>query len=106
MVWTHIIIEGYCARKWSDKKHKYVYECIDIKKVKFKKKFNPNYNPNYKTPRKPSYCPDLPMYMCLKKNCPHFTYTNALEEDYLWMNKRYKKSKKQKQLEEEICKKK
>jgi hypothetical protein len=100
--WTHIILEGYCMRKISEKKGKHIYKCIDTKKMKFEKEPNPNYDPNYKTPKKPKYCINIPIYTCLEKDCPHFAYTNALEKDYLWMNKKYKKSKNQKKLEEEI----
>ena len=92
-------------RKVSDKKGKYIYEVIDFKNFQTKQKPNSNYDPNYKTPRKPNYCINIPNYTCLEKDCPHFAYTNALEEDYLWMNKKYKKSKKKKKLEEEIWKK-
>ncbi|MFH1587145.1 MAG: hypothetical protein ABID38_04770 [Candidatus Diapherotrites archaeon] len=91
MGWTHIILEAYCARKWSDKKDKYWYEVVDLKKFKTKKAPNPHYNANYRTPRKPNYCPNAPRYICLEKNCPHLTYTDALEKDYLFLNKRYKK---------------
>ena len=94
MGWTHIILEAYCARKWSDKKDKYMYEVVNWKKFKTKKVPNSRYDPNYRTPKKPNYCPNLPQYICLEKNCPHFTYTNALKEDYLFLNKKYKKGKK------------
>ena len=90
MVWTHIILEAYCARKLSDKKDKYHHEVIDSKKFKTKKVPNPYYDPNYKTPRKPRYCPGIPQYACLEKECPHLAYTNAEKPDYLFLNKRYK----------------
>lgn len=92
MVWTHIILEACCARKWSDKKGKYLYELIDRKKFKTKKIPNSCYDPNYKTPKKPNYCSKIPQYICLEKNCPHLAYTNALEADYLFLNKKYKKT--------------
>lgn len=99
-VWTHIILEAYCARKWSDKKDKYWYEAIDAKKFKTKKAPNPYYDPKYRTPKKPSYCPNIPQYICLEKECPHLVYTNALEEDYLFLNKKYKKYRRQKNAKE------
>ena len=90
MCWTHIILEAYCARKWSDKKDKYLYELIGKGKFKTKKVANPHYDPDYRTPKKPSYCPNVPQYICLEKNCPHLAYTNAVEKDYFFLNKRYK----------------
>ncbi|MFA4906841.1 MAG: hypothetical protein WC602_01050 [archaeon] len=87
--WAHIILEGYCARKWGDKKSKYLYKVVDWKKFKTKKTPNPYYDGNYKTPKKPNYCPNSPQYVCLEKECPHLAYTNADEKDYLFLNKRY-----------------
>ena len=52
--WSHVIIEVYCARTWSTKKGKYLFEVIDLKKGEFKKKLNPSFDPNYATPKKPS----------------------------------------------------
>lgn len=92
--WIHIILEGYCTRKYSTKKDKYVYECTNPKKMELKKIPNKDYDPNYRTPKKPSYCIDVPRFICLEKNCKHFGYCDAELEDYLWMNKKYKKSKK------------
>ncbi len=91
--WTHIILEAYCTRKLSSKKDKQVYELIETKTSKFKKKSNLNYDTNYKTPKKPSYCPNIPQYKCLEKECPYFAYTNAEKKDYLSLNKRYKTKK-------------
>jgi len=77
MVWTHIILEGYCARDWDKKK---------------------------KTPRKPSFCPNKPRFICLDKKCLYFAYCDAEIEDYLFLNKRYeemnlKKKGRKKKLE-------
>lgn len=96
--WAHIILEAYCARKWSEKKDKYVYEGIPGKEFKTKKVPNTMYNPNYKTPKKPNYCPNTPRYICLEKECPHLAYTDAVEDDYFFLNKKYhaKKNKKKK----------
>jgi len=91
--WTHIILEAYCARKWSAKKGKYLYKLTDSKKLKMKKASNPDYDSNYRTPKKPSYCPNLPRYICLETNCPHLLYTDALEADYRFLDKKYHKSK-------------
>lgn len=87
--WTHVIIEGYCARTWSTKKDKFVYKVINTKELKTEKIKNPEYDSKYRTPKKPCYCPHIPQYICLEKNCPHFAYANSLEKDYLWMNKKY-----------------
>ena len=93
MNWSHVIIEVYCARTWSSKKDKYHYKAIDLKKAKFEKELNPSYDPNYRIPKKPSYCPNSPKYICLEKNCPHLAYTDALEEDYKTLFKKYKNKK-------------
>jgi hypothetical protein len=92
--WTHIILDAFCFRTSSNKKYKYQYELIDLKKHKTKKVLNPGYDPNYKTPRKPRYCPEKPMYICLEKNCPHFACSDAEKEDYLFLNKKYREKKK------------
>lgn len=89
MVWTHIILEAYCARKWSTKKSKYRYEWL--KNGSFEKVENKDYDPDYRTPRKPGYCENTPNYACLEKNCPHLAYTNAGESDYKFLYKKYKK---------------
>ena len=85
--WNHAIIELYCARKWSSKKDKYMYEMVFNKKGKltdsFKKIPNKEYDPKYKTPKKPSFCPgETPEYLCLEKDCPHLAYCNADKNDY------------------------
>jgi hypothetical protein len=92
--WTHIILEGYCFRTLSDKKHKYNYQIIDRENFKTKKVLNTRYDPNYRTPRKPRYCPEKPQYLCLNKKCPHLAYCDAEKEDYLFLNKKYKKKRK------------
>jgi hypothetical protein len=89
--WTHIILEGYCVRTLSTKKDKFFYKVIDIKEFKTTKIKNPEYDSKYRTPKKPLYCPNVPQYLCLEKDCPYFSYTDAEKEDYLWMNKKYKK---------------
>ena len=88
---TNIILEAYCFRTLSDKKHKYVYELVDGENFKTRKIPNPNYDPNFKTPRKPTYCPEKPQYICLEKDCPHLAYCDAEKEDYLFLNKKYRK---------------
>jgi len=92
MVWTHIIIEGYCSRKLSCKKDKYVYTW---EKGKLSQKIkNSRYDPKYKTPKKPKYCKDIPNYLCLENHCPHFGYTDAEKRVYLHLNRLYKNKKK------------
>jgi len=92
-VWTHIILEAYCTRNSGPEKGKYLYELVDAKNFKTRKKPNPFYDPAFKNPRKPKYCPGVPQYLCLEKDCLHFGYTNAEEKDYLFLNKRYNKKK-------------
>jgi len=89
MVWTHIILEAYCARKWSTTRSKYLYK--RLKNGSFEKVENKNYDSNYRTPRKPGYCENTPNYACLEKNCPHLAYANAEEPDYKLLDKKYKK---------------
>ncbi len=94
--WSHIILEVYCARTWSTKKSKYLFEAIDLKKWEFKKTENSHFDSKYKVPKKPSYCPNGPQYICLEKDCPHLAYTDALKEDYSALFKKYRKQKKSK----------
>ncbi|PIN96334.1 hypothetical protein COU39_01545 [Candidatus Micrarchaeota archaeon CG10_big_fil_rev_8_21_14_0_10_60_32] len=68
MVWTHIILEAYCARKWSTTRSKYLYK--RLKNGSFEKVENKNYDSNYRTPRKPGYCENTPNYACLEKKLP------------------------------------
>lgn len=91
MNWSHVILEVYCARKWSITKHKYVYEAISTNPLKTKKKLNPDYKPDYKTPRKPSYCKGNPQFICLERNCPFLGYVEADKKDYTALYKRYRK---------------
>lgn len=89
MKWTHIIIEAFCSRKYSNCKYKYQYEVIDPSKDVFKTKKipNPDYDPKYRTPRKPSYCKNRLCYTCLEKHCPHLCHCNASDDDYKIFNK-------------------
>ena len=94
MCWTHVILEGYCTRTLSSKKDKFIYKVTDVKKFKTEKENNPEYDSKYRMPKKPKYCPNIPQYICLENDCSHFGYTDAEKEDYLWMNKKYKKGDK------------
>jgi len=75
--WNHIIVEGFCMRKTSPKKHKYVYEIISINPYKTRKLKNPQYDKNYKTPRKPSYCKNRVTEICLMKECPYLAISET-----------------------------
>jgi len=81
MKWSHIILEGFCGRKWSISKDKYLYRHEGTDKP-LKKIPNPKYDPNYKTPRKPSYCKNKICYTCYERDCPHLATTNAGDDDY------------------------
>lgn len=87
--WTTVILEAYCLRTAAGalKKSKHF---TDLQGNKIK---NRHYDPKFKTPRKPSYCPGMPQYICLEKNCPFFTFGNASEEEYLHDNLYWKKKK-------------
>lgn len=93
MKWSHIILEAFCLRKCDPRKGKYVYEIIDEETMKTRRVPNPQYDPDFKTPRKPSYCPNIPSYTCLDKGCPHLAFSDAEEADYKWLDKRYKDKK-------------
>jgi len=83
MQWNHLIFEGYCSRKWSIKKNKYMYQIIDTKEpFKTKKIPNPKYDKNYKTPRKPRYCQNRICFICWEKNCPHLAMCPVNEKEY------------------------
>lgn len=97
--WSHIILEVFCLRTSDCRKGKYLYEIVNedefVKGETMKTKRVPNlkYDPNYRTPRKPSYCPSTPSYVCLEKDCPYLGYSNADEDDYKWLWKRYEDKK-------------
>ena len=83
MNWNHLIFEGYCTRKWSLKKDKYIYQVIDTKEpFKTKKVPNPKYDKNYKTPRKPQYCQNRICFACWEHNCPHLAMSPVDEKTY------------------------
>ena len=60
----------------------------------FTKIKNDDYDPNFRTPRKPSYCENIPNYTCFEKDCPHFTCADAEPADYKFLDKKYKKNSK------------
>jgi len=79
--WNHIVIEGFCLRGLSEKRHKYNYKVIDSKEFKTERIDNPHYDPNYKMPRRPSYCKRKICYTCLVNNCPHFGYSECEKDE-------------------------
>lgn len=90
--WNHIILEAFCARKWSCKKDEYYHKLEGD--GSFTKIKNKGFDSKYRTPRKPSYCKNVPQYVCLEKDCPHLAYANVDKEDYdLFMNVWKKKVK-------------
>lgn len=80
--WNHIILEGYCMRKLSTKKDKYIYEIVDLEKFKTQKIPNKEYDSNYKTPKKPKFCEDRICQVCFFKNCPHLATADLDEKEY------------------------
>lgn len=86
-VWTHIILEAHCLRKISIKKDKYLHEIVNNEFIKTKRILNPDYDPNYRTPKEPRFCPGIPQYTCLEKNCPYLGYTNADKEEYNFLSR-------------------
>lgn len=94
MKWNHIILEGYCTRKFSTKGDKYLYKLINTKELKTEKIENPEYDPNYKTPRKPRYCEDKICQTCYFKECPYLGTCDLPKNEYkkimLFIDKMYK----------------
>ena len=80
--WSHIILEGYCMRKLSTKKDKYMYEIVDSKDLRTKKVKNEEYDPNYKTPKKPKFCKDRICQVCFFEECPHLATSDLDEKEY------------------------
>lgn len=103
MVWSHIILEGFCTYKFASKK---TWKCFDVDfkngKMEFKDKEikcpNPNYIPKSERPK---WCikqnkKTIPQFRCMcgKKKCPFFGYTNAERSDYKYLDKKYKEERK------------
>ena len=84
MEWTTVILEAYCLKDYA-KQPKY-HVAVDTETGKTENIRNPGYDSKQKVPRKPSYCPGSPQYICLEKDCPHFAYINAEEGEYLHDN--------------------
>jgi len=80
--WNFIITEGYCIRKVSEKKGKYIYEVISTDPWKTKKKPNPYYDPKYRTPKKPKYCKDKICYECFENDCPYLGMVKPSDKIY------------------------
>jgi len=78
--WNHIILEGFCMRKLSTKKDKYMYELVDG--FKTKKILNVEYDPKYRTPKKPKFCEDRICQVCFFKDCPHLATADLGEKEY------------------------
>ena len=103
MVWTNIILEGYCLfdslskKKWIGYKIKDLKNYIKGKKIEHE---NKEYIPKS---LRPTWCIKLnkrrvPQFRCLcyGKNdtrCPFFGYTNAEKGDYRFLAKKYRKKK-------------
>jgi len=80
MGWNHIILEGFCCRKLSDKKDKYIYQMKSGEKLK--KVPNPNYDSQYKIPKKPKFCRDRVGQICYFESCPHLGTGDLPKDDY------------------------
>lgn len=107
MVWTHIIIEGYCLYESMSKKfiktHKVIFDKNNEMKVS--KKLDINTNKNYiSKSERPKWCKNnnkklVPKFRCMcngkkGKKCPFFGYTNADKNDYILFEKAYEKEHK------------
>ena len=85
MKWSHLLIEGYCARKWyyNNYHSKWYYTYDPAKGELFetaKKTRNPNYDPKVKVPKRPKYCKKRICIKCIP--CKHFAYAE-IEDDLL-----------------------
>jgi len=76
MVWTDIVLEGFCVAK--DKK-----VCRKRKSTE-EEKADGIENPVAKKL--------VPEFWCFNTDCPYFTCCNGTEDLYLWLNKYYKKN--------------
>jgi len=81
MTWSNAIIELYCTRKMSEKKHKYKYKVTNFETLETKAVPNEKYDKDYKTPRKPWYCKGYPSSVCLEEDCPYMAYTVSNKEE-------------------------
>lgn len=88
--WSHIILEGFCMRKTSPKKDKYLYRGVSLDPLKTERIPNREYDLNYKTPRKPKFCKNRICFTCLEKSCKYLAFCDAEKEDYKHMDKFYK----------------
>ncbi|MBR9690211.1 hypothetical protein GOV08_00850 [Candidatus Woesearchaeota archaeon] len=103
MVWSHIILEGYCMFTHLSKKRNIFYELENLDNFKIKNKIVKE-NKNYKSSNKrPNWCikqnkKRVPQFRCFsygkdEKKCHFFGYANAEKSDYNQLNKIYKKLK-------------
>ena len=74
--WTFVVLEAFCCYSWAHKKYTKVIP-FDPKNIDKKEKGKKIKNPCYVKGKKPKYCPKLPAYICLAKNCPFFAYGKA-----------------------------
>ena len=101
MVWSHLILEGYCLFDISSKKKHVFYRVKNLKTLKTDKKKIIRTNKDYIPPtERPTWCIQqnkkrVPQFRCLcygkEKRCPFFAMTNAEKVDYRFLAKKYKK---------------
>jgi hypothetical protein len=97
MGWNHIILEGFCARKWDYQKkcdpNMYGWEGNEDpeKRGTFP---NPDYDPDAKVPERPEFCEKRICYTCYEKECPHLATGKGRWKDLEWVIKQRKKRKK------------
>ena len=85
MGWRHIILEGYCMYNSSRKKMVTFVEMDNKKRIRMK---NPLYMMNEKVPKE---CKKGVGSNCLYIHCPFFSYVDAEESDYRYLDRKYKK---------------
>jgi len=92
MGWNHIILEGFCAKNWSNKSNKWVYGWAGNKNPENRGKHpNPEYDPTYVRPGFPDFCKKRVCYTCYEKDCPHLAMGRGRMKDVVWAYKQRKK---------------
>ena len=92
MGWNHIILEGFCAKNWSNKSNKWVYGWAGNKNPENRgKQPNPDYDPSYVIPEFPDFCKNRVCYTCYEKDCPHLAMGRGRMKDVVWAYKQRKK---------------
>jgi len=97
MGWNHIILEGYCARKWDyHKKHSpHIYGWDGNENPEDRgEKPNPDYDPDVKVPPRPKFCKKRICYKCYENDCEFLAIGEGRWKDVFYFVKQAIKGKK------------